>query len=73
MGVLIGQPIKDQLDVVVNSTFGSTQIQNSLENLFAAAVGGTLFGGSLVGMQSYIDQRRIDDQVNTQLGAMGIF
>ena len=79
MGLVIGAEIKSQLDAVVAATFSSIQVQDSLNDLFAAAMGGTIFGGmagyggQMAGLQSMLDQQRIQDDVNIQLGAMGIF
>ena len=79
MGLVIGAGIKSQLDAVVAATFSSVQVQNSLNDLFSVAMGGAIFGGmagyggQMAGMQNMLDQQRIQDDVNSQLGAMGIF
>ncbi len=79
MGLVIGATVKAQLDTAVVTTFSSIQVQNSLNDLFAAAMGGAVFGGmagygsQMAGLQSMVNQQRIEEDVNTQLGAMGIF
>jgi len=73
MSVLLGPDITSQLDVTVNATYQSATIQNSLSALMNMVAGGVSFGTPFSGMQSMIDQHRIEESVNTQLGAMGIF
>lgn len=79
MGLVVGLEIKSQLDAAVTTSFASIQVQNSLNELFAAAMGGAVFGGmagyggNMAGMEYMLNQQRIEDDVNTQLGAMGIF
>ncbi len=79
MGSVIGDTIKSQLDAAVAATFSSIQVQDSLNALFTAAMGGATlggvagYGGQMAGLQSMLDQQRIEDDVNTRLGAMGIF
>ncbi|MCZ6565989.1 MAG: hypothetical protein O6852_07645 [Gammaproteobacteria bacterium] len=74
MAYLLGPPIANQLDQVANQTYQSIYIQDTLNNLLSAAGVGSLFaGGSMAMMHNALEQNRIDEQVNTQLGAMGIF
>lgn len=74
MALLLGTQIAGQLDAVALQTFQSIYIQDSLNQIFNAALGGTLFGGASLGaMHNMLEQNRIDEQVNVQMGAMGIF
>lgn len=73
MSVLLGPNITTQLDVTVTATYQSATIQNSLSALMNVVAGGIAFGTPFSGMQNMIDQYRIKESVNTQLGAMGIF
>ncbi len=73
MRILLGPNITSQLNVTVNATYQSVNIQNSLSSLINMVVGGMSFGSPIMGMQNMIDQYRIEDEVNIKLGAMGIF
>lgn len=66
---LIGEPIATSLDAAVGQTIAGQMIQAGLQQL-----GG--FGGlnlNMPGYGNYMSQYEIEDQVNVQLGAMGIF
>ena len=70
---LIGEPFATQLDAGVGQTVAAQAIQASMEQLMQFG-GGLNFGlGNLGGMQSAINMRDIEHQVDVQLGGMGIF
>lgn len=74
MANLLGPVVATQLNAVANQTYQSIYIQDAMNNIFNAAGMNALFGsGSLNMMHNALEQNRIDEQVNTQLGAMGIF
>ena len=74
MAMLLGSTVASQLDAVVTQQYQSIYIQETLTNILNAAGMNTLFGASALNyMHSSLEQSRIDDQVNRQLGAMGIF
>jgi hypothetical protein len=74
MAYLLGPAIATQLNAAATQTYQSIFIQDALSNIFNAAGIGALFGGgSMAMMHNALEQNRIDEQVNVQLGAMGIF
>ncbi len=73
MRILLGSGVSSQLDATVNATYQSINIQNSISALLNMFTGGMPVGNSFSAVQNMVDQQRIDDSVNTQLGAMGIF
>lgn len=74
MAYLLGPTVANQLNAVAVQTYQSIYIQDTLNNIFSGVGLGALFGGgSMAMMHNALEQNRIDDQVNTQLGAMGIF
>jgi hypothetical protein len=71
---LLGQAVSSQLNQIAMQNYQSVYVQNSLNAIFGAAGAGALFNaGALGAMQNALEQNRIEEQVNTQLGAMGIF
>ena len=68
---ILGNPIAAELEQKVQITIGNNmtnQIFNQVyKNIFSS---GFTFGNAA---QAYMDQRNIEEQVNVQLGAMGIF
>lgn len=74
MANLLGPMVAEQLNAVSLQTYQSVFIQDTLNNIFNAAGMNTLFDTNSLGMMhNALEQNRIDEQVNTQLGAMGIF
>jgi len=73
MRIIIGPQVSSQLDAIAIATYQSIHIQNSISELVNMFTGGMPFGNSFSPFQNMIDQQRIDDSVNAQLGAMGIF
>ena len=81
IGRILGDSMRQKLDAAVVNTIQSVTVQNSLNQLFGAAVNGAVFGGlggvagfgGYQAMHNILEQQRIEDNVNTQLGAMGIF
>ena len=74
MAFLLGPAVANQLNALSKQTYQSIYIQDTLNNIFNAVGVGTLFGGgSMAMMHNTLEQNRIDEQVNVQLGAMGIF
>ena len=73
MGILLGPEIRSQLDTIVNATYQSINIQNSISELLNLYTGGIPVGNYFSAVQNMVDQQRMDDLVTTQLGAMGIF
>ncbi len=73
MRILLGPVISSQLDATVNATYQSNNIQNSISAVLNMFTGGMPVGNSFSAFQNMVDQQRIDDSVNTQLGTMGIF
>lgn len=70
---LIGEPFATQLDAAVGQTVAAQAIQASMQQLMQFG-GGLNFGMSGLGaMQSAINMHEIEQQVDVQLGAMGIF
>jgi uncharacterized membrane protein YkvA (DUF1232 family) len=70
---LIGEPFATQLDAAVGQTVAAQAIQASMQQLMQFG-GGLSFGmGNLGAMQSAINMHEIEQQVDVQLGAMGIF
>jgi uncharacterized membrane protein YkvA (DUF1232 family) len=73
MKKILGPQISSQLDATVNATYQSINIQNTIAALANLFNGGMPFGNSFAAIQSMVNQQRISDAVDTQLGAMGIF
>ena len=65
---LIGEPLASQLDAVVAQTVAAQAIQAGMQQI-AAFAGGLNFGMPDLGA---ISQYEIDEQVDVQLGAMGV-
>ena len=67
---LLGKPIASTLEQKVQVTIGNNMANNILSqvyrNIFSS---GFSFGHAV---QAYMNQRAIEDQVNVQMGAMGI-
>lgn len=74
MAILLGPETVKLLNSVAIQTFQSAYIQDSLNNIVNAAMAGTLFGGGSLNMiHNMLEQNRMEERVNVQLGAMGIF
>jgi len=71
MRSLIGEPVASQLDNAVSEVIQSTIMQNTLVNLFNHPA--LQSGMSLDGWDSELSNYQIDREVDTRLGAMGIF
>ena len=66
---LIGEPLASQLDAVVAQTVAGQMMQSGLQQL--AGLGFLDLGMS--GFESRLEQYEMDQRIDTQLGAMGIF
>ncbi|MEM9529929.1 MAG: hypothetical protein AAGA23_03355 [Pseudomonadota bacterium] len=74
MAALLGREMARQLNEVAAQTFQSIHLRQTMDDIFNAAVGGALFqGGALEVMGKALEQNRIGEQVNAQVGGEGIF
>lgn len=74
MAALLGREMASKLDAVGAETFQSIHVQKTMDDIFNAAVGGALFQGpALDVLHKALEKNRIDDQVNAQMGAKGVF
>ena len=74
MANLLGPVVAAQLNSMSLQTYQSIYMQDALSNIINMAGMNSLFNTSSMNMMhNALEQNRIDEQVNTQLGAMGIF
>jgi len=70
---VLGAVVSAQPDAVVQSTYPSVNIQGTLSTLVNMFAGGVMAGNLFSYVQGVNNQYRIEGEVNTRLGAMGIF
>jgi uncharacterized membrane protein YkvA (DUF1232 family) len=73
MSVLLGPGITSQLNETVSAAYNSAFMQDSISTIFNMIGGGVQLGSTFSGMQNMLDNYRMQESIDTQLGAMGIF